>query len=502
MRVITLFLLSFSVFAQWQEVDCYTLTPSEFRNTVHLQPVLSYRSGSPSYRTQYKDLQYKVTSSYHPINGCSYEIRSRDGKKVYAFNSNGEINYTTLDPDTSHTHFIDPKATAVRLFLNKSSGEVKIKLQNDSELYFNPNSDRIDNSKSTGLTVQYENGGKKLKISSNKDMVFDFGYSSGDSQKRQPDGSVTLKLKSQTCKIPTSALFDFAHTCEHIKSGDAYYKRTCYSPRSRLWADMRKHYGSSASVKYIDGVKLKANYKGLLANLKSHGQCTNLGPKKHKKTPVKPINCKQEVLKYFKYELSEREIKDYFKTKSVLSLSKISYISGQLNKISETDLRSKILKIQRLINRRSEHAFRKDLVLTKPARTKFKLLDLISRYRIQSNGRKDKIEVTRSDLKMLLVLINKSEQRGGDFNDKLERLLNTYTDKSTTAQKKKAKVQKLRKKIEKQTQGLVDYLFKKGCTTKGDFGDCKRANQQITPDFLLEDHKDIVEELYKNFFKR
>ena len=122
----------------------------------------------------------------------------------------------------------------------------------------------------------------------------------------------------------------------------------------------------------------------------------------------------------------------------------------------------------------------------------YKILELMIRYKAKDNKRKN-LEIKPSDIKILRMIIAKSEIQKTPFNKRVDQLISLALESSKLDEENKLKLQKLNYEILTFEQQTIQFLMNSGCDTQSLFSGCVQDRRQVDRAFIFNDFNKIIE---------
>jgi hypothetical protein len=290
--------------ANWNEISCDSLFKGKDLGQIQIKKI---KVGS----------KLTVQVTYRPSQGCGFEIDSKSKKRRYNF-IDDELTYLPMKsngvPYGVKSFVTYPKVEKLKLYKDPSSGDLKIKQVNGSEIFFSAQSGEIDSRKTTDFKIEqtkFNDATGGLTLTNPKHSLITFNFQRGYGAKSNLNTNATIEQNGSNCTIPASTLFNFKYTCDN----PTLAKRYCDLPKKELLSKMRDRYNnkskSSGSTNFnkfltnsVDGVSLKSTSpKEINQLLAKEGLC----PKITGKRPKESLPIEQAIKKKIKTDKPKKK---------------------------------------------------------------------------------------------------------------------------------------------------------------------------------------------------
>jgi hypothetical protein len=290
--------------ANWNEISCDSLFKGKDLSQMQVKKI---KVGS----------KLTVQVTYRPSQGCGFEIDSKSKKRRYNF-IDDELTYLPMKnngvPHGVKSFVTYPKVEKLKLYKDPTSGDLKVKQVNGSEIFFSAQSGEIDSRKTTDFKIEqtkFNDSTGGLTLTNPKHSLITFNFQRGYGAKSNLNTNATIEQSGYSCTIPASTLFNFKYTCDN----PTHAKRYCDLPKNELLSKMRDRYNniskSSGSTNFnkfltnsVDGVSLKSTSTQKINQLLAkEGLC----PKLTGKRPKDSLPIEQGIKKKIKADKPKKK---------------------------------------------------------------------------------------------------------------------------------------------------------------------------------------------------
>lgn len=501
-----LFLILISIFTSlksrgdWHEQKCHDIFPEEKRSQTRLTTILSHDTGITKNNKDIKQLNYRVQAWYHSnSDSCSFILRSLDNKRVYTFLPSGELTFTNTKTEKVKTFFNIPQVKQLKLFINNENGAVKLDLPNDTNLFFDPESGRIDSSTTTDFNVS-ETTNNDLIMNDPKEALITFLFNLTNL-----NAMIKVQLKNKSCTVRASKIYDYTYNCNPRKVDNGSQFEECLAPVDKIKDAIQKETGQF-SIEFINGVKLKPNYLEILKQEFNNSNCPDLSQYTTATKKIEPNqigsmidsqDCPQDLVNYFSKELTIEEINHYLRDIGFLAIMKVVQMAKFLAQDAHQDDTVSSLKIPSdKIAKIFTHGENK--LNINPLYLKILALQYAYNTSDKKQDLNNSVKLNFAELKILNILIDDSEKDDQKFNKGINQLITIALNQKGSTADRFDQFQLLEKKIKATHKKAIEYLLTKNCHYESQFFNCDQRDKNLNQEYLFEDSQRVLEFFYKS----
>lgn len=169
---------------------------------------------------------------------CSISINTEESgdSRSYSFSEDGKMHITysfptqvpssqrgTLSKSTgTKAYFFYPKVRELNVYRDPSTGEIKVEMINGGDMYIDPSSGLINESKTKDFivkqTVPLVAKRSNISITPTKFPILTFPYVTGWTSELNRDRTILLENEGRRCRILANKIFDYEVSCGAVPS--------------------------------------------------------------------------------------------------------------------------------------------------------------------------------------------------------------------------------------------------------------------------------------------